>query len=55
MERKLDAIESFQEGYKQGQAVVLKMVNEYCGFSAENVQQLIHAINEAIGENHVQS
>lgn len=52
MERRLDAIESFQQGYQEGQAAFLKLINEFCGFAAKNVQELIHAINEQ-GEEDV--
>lgn len=45
MERKLDAIESFQQGYQEGQAAFLKLINQFCGFDAKNMQELIHAIN----------
>ena len=48
MERKLDAVEIFQEGYQRGQDVVIKLVNEYCGIDAKNVQQLIQAINQKV-------
>ena len=51
MERKLDAVEIFQEGYQRGQDVVIQLVNEYCGTQAKNIQQLIHAINQKV--NHV--
>ena len=48
MERKLDAVEIFQEGYQRGQDVVIKLVNEYCGIDSKNVQQLIQAINQKV-------
>lgn len=46
MERKLDAVESFRDGYKEGQMSVLKLINEFCGTTASNVQELIHMINQ---------
>jgi hypothetical protein len=46
MERKLDAIEAFQQGYQEGQLAFLKLINQFCGFNAKNIQELIHAINE---------
>lgn len=48
MERKLDAVESFQQGYKEGQATFIKLVNQYCNLDAKNIQQLIQAINEKV-------
>lgn len=48
MERKHDAIEAFQQGYQEGQAAFLKLINQFCEFNAKNVQELIHAINERI-------
>lgn len=46
MERRLDAVEAFQQGYQEGQAAFLKLINQFCGLTAKNVQELIHAINE---------
>lgn len=46
MERKVDVVEAFQQGYQEGQASFLKLINQFCGFTAKNMQELIHAINE---------
>jgi hypothetical protein len=48
MGRTVDPVEAFQQGYKEGQAVVVEMINRYCGTQAENIQQLIQAINAKV-------
>ena len=46
MERKIDVVEAFQQGYQEGQLACLKLINQFCGFTAKNIQELIHMINE---------
>ena len=46
MERKIDVVEAFQQGYQEGQLAFLKLINQFCGFTAKNTQELIHMINE---------
>lgn len=48
MERKLDAIDAFKQGYKEGQDAFIKLVNQYCGTDAKNIQQLIQALNQKV-------
>ena len=43
-ETALDAMA--EKGYQEGQAAFLRLINQFCGFTAKNVQELIHAINE---------
>lgn len=55
MERSVDAIEAFQQGIQEGQAIFINLVNKYCGFDAKDIPQLIIAINalkEPSYENH---
>ena len=48
MERKVDVVEAFQQGYQRGQEVIIQLVKEHCGIDAKNVQQLIQAINQKV-------
>ena len=48
MERKLDAIDAFQQGFQAGQESFIKLVNQYCGTDAKNIQQLIQALNQKV-------
>jgi len=45
MERKIDVVEAFQQGYQEGQLAALKLINQFCGFDAKNIQELIHMVN----------
>ena len=45
MERKVDAVEAYQRGFKDGQQVFIELINKYCKFDAENIQQIIQAFN----------
>lgn len=51
MERKVDAIEAYQQGWAEGVDAVLKLINKYCGFDAKDVPRLITLINQQ-KENH---
>lgn len=41
MERKLDAVEAHQAGYKLGQQHALELINKYCEFKAENIPEIV--------------
>ena len=45
MERNVYAPEAYDLGVLQGTKTILDLINRYCGFHAQNVQELIHAIN----------
>lgn len=42
----MDAVESYREGHKAGQQMVLDLVNRWCEGKVENVSQLVQYIKE---------
>lgn len=47
----MDAVESYREGHRAGQQMVLDLVNRWCQGKVETVAQLVQYIKELEGKN----
>ncbi len=47
----MDAVESYREGHKAGQQMVLDLINRWCAGKVETVAQLIQYIKSLEGQD----
>ncbi len=47
----MDAVESYREGHRAGQQMVLDLVNRWCAGKVETVAQLVQYIKSLEGQN----
>lgn len=47
----MDAVESYREGHKAGQQMVLDLINRWCAGKVETVAQLVQYIKSLEGQD----
>jgi uncharacterized protein Yka (UPF0111/DUF47 family) len=47
----MDAVESYREGHRAGQQMVLDLINRWCAGKVETVAQLVQYIKELENKN----